>query len=114
MSWRSASAMARSTLRPMRPNPLMATRTVIAIAPGRVSYSRSLHFPKLAQGRRGDRIGCYAKMFIKVFIGRAGAEPGHADKGAVGADDGVPPFAHRGFDADLNLGIADNRAPRRL
>jgi hypothetical protein len=29
MSWRPASTMARSTLRPMRPNPLMATRIVM-------------------------------------------------------------------------------------
>jgi hypothetical protein len=30
MSLRSASAMARNTLRPMRPKPLMATRTDIS------------------------------------------------------------------------------------
>ena len=34
MSLRSASTMARRILRPMRPNPLMATRIVIAVAPG--------------------------------------------------------------------------------
>src|SRR5580698_5279703 len=39
MSWRSASTMARKILRPMRPKPLMATRTDIFFAPGLNSHA---------------------------------------------------------------------------
>ena len=40
-------------------------------------------------------------MLVEVLVGRAGAEAGHADEGAVGADDGVPALPDRGLDADL-------------
>src|SRR5580700_8152594 len=64
ISWRSASTMARRILRPMRPNPLMATRTDIFRSPvfkshaliyaGHPAFSRNL-FNSL--GRRHKRPG---------------------------------------------------------
>ena len=49
-------------------------------------------------------------MLVKVLVGRAGAERGHADEDAVGADDLVPALPHGGFDADAHLGRADDGA----
>ena len=57
----------------------------------------------------GHRFGGNAEMLVKILIRRAGAEAGHADKGAGGADDRVPALANTGFDGDVDLGIADQR-----
>ena len=56
---------------------------------------------KLAQRRFGDLLGGDAEVLVEVLVGRAGAEAGHADEGAVGADDGVPALPDGGLDADL-------------
>src|SRR5262245_49033334 len=92
-SWRPASQAARSTRRPMRPNPLMETFTAIASIPSRYSAEPF--------ARRGDhRLGRDSKV-LEEFVGRrAGAEAGHADEGAVGAKPAFPAHADRGLDAD--------------
>src|SRR5665213_103291 len=139
MSVRPDSAMARSTLRPIRPNPLMATRTVIfrshvsmwsrparasapeirrewpGVKPGHDEENLRLAvllspFAQFAQRGFRDPRGRYTEMAIELLVGPAGAEAGHANEGAVGADDGVPSHPHGGLDADLDRRIADHRA----
>src|ERR1700682_4595899 len=51
MSVRPGSAVARGMLRPMRPNPLMATRTVILVSPQSRSRKGSMSRKKPAAGR---------------------------------------------------------------
>src|SRR3954468_20053802 len=126
MASRSASAMARSTLRPIRPNPLMATRTDIpdsftplyrplSLAECTLIDSRvpaaALSPPQLGERGLGDFLRRDPEMLVEVLGRRARAERGHADKGAVRADDLVPSLPHRGLDRDLDLGGADDFLP---
>src|SRR5262249_51228024 len=120
MSVRPASTMARRTLRPMRPNPLMATRTDILrslcarsrpraamyIAPRtgadkprkRRVWSAFLEF---GQGHVGDPLGGNAEMLVEVLVGGARPERGHADEQAVAADHGVPALPDSRLDRDV-------------
>src|ERR1051325_6043416 len=123
MSLRPLSAMARRTLRPMRPNPLMATRTVIKSLPvvqivmaatGHAEYRSLSLLPKFAQCRVGHPLRRNAEMLVEFLIWRTGAEARHADENPVAADNGVPTLPHGGFDPDIHFGVADDGAPRRL
>src|ERR1044071_6775154 len=88
--------MARSTRRPMRPKPLIATFTAM---------TRSL--PLQTFLGRGDRgIGGDAEMLVEIGPRRRGAEPGHADEAAVGADVVLPPEGARGLDGDAHAARA--------
>src|SRR2546423_1036758 len=104
MSLRLASTMARNTLRPMRPNPLMATRTDMTAL-------RSLASSQFSQCRFRDLLGGDPELLVKVLVGRAGTKRRHADKDGVGADDFIPALAHRGFDADAHRRGADHFLP---
>ena len=80
MSLRPASTAARRTLRPMRPNPLMATRTDISRSPsiaqgrGGTPYVVSA-ISNRAQCRFRHLLGGNAEMLVKLLVRRAGAEP---------------------------------------
>src|SRR5579864_6947750 len=99
ISVRPASTIARRTLRPMRPNPLMATRTDMC--------RLLLGFLQTRQRRLGDFLGGYAEVLVKVYVGCAGPETLHADKSSGGTDDRVPALAHAGFDRDIDFRFAD-------
>src|SRR5216684_7832751 len=134
ISLRPASAMARSTLRPIRPNPLIPTRmdipellwrgapAVLTLIyswrpamtnPEMEKWNRRSPFSKLGQRCFRNFFRRDPEMLEQVLGGRARAEGGHADEFAVGSDDGVPSLADRGLDADPDLGIADDGAPGR-
>src|SRR6516165_3813192 len=104
MSLHPASAAARRMLRPIRPNPLIATRTDITKSPYNflLTCERTLcrlrHF-----------FGANAKMLVKLFEGRTGAEPAHAYKSSIGADDRIPALADAGFNCELDRRRADDR-----
>src|SRR5581483_442210 len=121
--------MARKMLRPMRPKPLMATRTVMTelLSPLCHAGHRARH-PSLrmirwiagprpattiltqsAQCRFRYLFRRNSEMPVKVLIGRAGTEIAHSHKKAIAADDRVPALAHGGFDADAHRGGADDR-----
>src|SRR5581483_1435904 len=102
-SSRPLSAMARKMLRPMRPNPLMATRTLI-------SQSFRLNLRKLRCCRLGHCFRCNAEMAEKVLVWGARPETGHADENTVRTDDGVPPLPHGGLNANVYFRMADHRA----
>src|SRR6185437_741955 len=123
MSVRPDSAMARKTLRPMRPNPLMATRTVMTRsrsfklrwpAAGLAQYRLLSLVPKLAQCRVSHPFRRNAEMLVEFLVGRAGAERRHAYENTARANDGVPALPHGGFDADIDFGVADDGAARRV
>src|SRR6516164_5058661 len=100
MSLRPASTAARRMLRPMRPNPLIATRTDITQSP--------YDFLQTRQRRLCHLLGGNAKMLVKLFVGPTRAKPAQAHKSSVGADNLVPALADAGFDADLYRRIADD------
>src|SRR5205809_5699811 len=86
MSRRPDSTIARSTRRPMRPKPLIATRSAISSLLVMARHLRTIVF--LFQkffGCRHRRIGGDAELGIDVLIRSAGAEAMHADEGACGS-----------------------------
>src|SRR5579883_2684593 len=127
ISLRSASTAARRTLRPMRPNPLMATRTDIfpvSLTLPQVGRSGS---PPPQNGQSGSsRYYVFTTVIIeptpfrppyrrsvrsvvKVLVGRTGAKPGHPDKSSLGSNDAIPALADAGFDRDIELRPANDR-----
>src|SRR5690242_12051414 len=153
ISRRPDSAMARRILRPMRPNPLIATRTAIFLSfhdgcrPGKTTtvalrgilrrtrpvrpggsieyaplvdlFAANLNCPEPLRSLASEAfqscvnsgLGGNPEMLVKVLVGCAGAEGMHADKFAIGANQGVPAPAHRRLDADLDRGVADHGPP---
>src|ERR1700753_1913131 len=97
MSLRLASWRARRTRRPMRPNPLIATRSAMTL------FSLQCFLRGLRRGFGGD-----AEMLVDVLVRRGGAERVHADEDAARSDVTVPAFAHAGFDGDLYCRLADH------
>src|ERR1700741_3235739 len=62
---------------------------------------------QFAQRRLRHLFGGDAEVLVELLVGTAGAEAGHADEGAVGADDGVPTLADAGFHRDIDPRLAD-------
>src|SRR5436305_14490487 len=87
--------MARSTRRPIRPNPLMATFTVIASS----SFVANLEVQPLFDDG-GDRVWRYAEMPVKILVRSGGAKPVHADEDSFGADPSLPTEAAGRLDAE--------------
>src|SRR5215210_7949647 len=101
MSLRPDSTMARRMLRPMRPNPLIATLTVMSESSSQIMRAQHLV---------GDGLGRDPEVPVEVLVGRARPETLHADEEPVGADHGVPAEAHRRLDRDLDRRIANDPA----
>src|SRR3954471_19779304 len=101
MSLRPDSTIARRMLRPMRPNPLIATLTVMSESSSQIVCAQHLV---------GDGFGGDPEVPVEVLVGRARPEALHADEDAIGADHGVPAEAHRRFDRDLDRRIANDPA----
>src|SRR6476469_5312826 len=101
MSLRPDSTMARRMLRPMRPNPLIATLTVMSESSSQIMRAQHLV---------GDGLGRDSEVPVEVLVGRARAETLHADEEAVGADERVPAEAHRRLDRHLDRRIANDPA----
>src|SRR5690606_24618319 len=98
ISLRPDSAMARSTRRPIRPNPLIATRTAIFLSP-----ERELGLFREARLCRSHcRLGGNVEMLVEFRGRRGGAEARHADEGAIKADIAVPAVAYGRLDRDLD------------
>src|ERR1051325_6801899 len=97
MSRRPLSTIARSTSRPMRPNPLIATRNAISLP------------LQCCLGGLGDRFRRDPEMLVHVLVRPAGAEGVHADEPAVGADIAVPTQTHTGLDGDFYRARSQNR-----
>src|SRR5262245_39801034 len=114
MSRRPDSTMARRTLRPIRPNPLMNTRTVmscsfIAARPARGGWRVAGGLAVVALQYRIDHgFGGNSETLVNVLVGRARPEACHADKAAVGADESVPAEAHARLHRDLDGSAADD------
>src|SRR5690606_28907959 len=105
---RSPSTIALRMLRPMRPKPLIATRTAILAVP-----YRELEGKRVLQLRRdgfNNRFGRNAEVVVKRICGRAGAEILHADEAAVVAQKLVPAHGDAGLDGDLGLRVANDLA----
>src|SRR5690606_1659334 len=110
MSLRPDSRIARTILRPIRPNPLMATLT--AMAQLQLSCGASSRpFLQPVQRRLGGALGGNSEMPVQIRIGSAGAEGIHADEDAVAADDRIPALAHARLDADAHARIAEYGRP---
>src|SRR5690606_5837927 len=100
MSLRPLSMMARRTLRPMRPKPLMATRTVMVSLPRSVAVRHGPFGETEAKRARSgvvpgedaldDGLGRDAEMLVQLLVGGTGAEARHTDEDAVGADHRIP------------------------
>src|SRR5215469_11284939 len=100
ISQRPLSTIARSTSRPMRPKPLIATRTILnSLLSGQRLLSR-LH----------DSFRRDVEMSVNIFGGPAGAEGMHADEEAVGTDVTVPALAYRRLDGDFQAIAKDGFA----
>src|SRR5438046_2609798 len=86
MSLRPDSTMARKMLRPMRPKPLIATRTAMSTS-------------VISEPARclGDRLGRDAEMPVKVGGLARAAEAFHADERAARAKPTLPAEARRRF-----------------
>src|SRR5437868_343964 len=89
MSRRPLSTIARSTRRPMRPKPLIATRKAILL-PLQCSLRGICH-----------RFGRDSEMFVYVLVRTAGSEAVHADELAFRTDIAVPALLDTGFDGDF-------------
>src|SRR6266481_689426 len=116
MSLRPDSMMARMTLRPMRPKPLIATRTAM-------SSSVSLPSSSGQTARRlGDRLGRDAEMLVEIRrLGRR-AKTLHADECALGSEPAFPTeagrrlagYAHRAFGAHDLVAICVSLGGKQL
>src|SRR5713101_4848486 len=97
-SLRPDSTMARRTLRPMRPKPLIATRTAMS--------SSVISEPAR---RLGDRLGRDAEMLEKIGGLARAAEALHADERAAHAEPALPAEARGRLagDADRAVGPQD-------
>src|SRR3954469_21412487 len=100
MSLRPDSTMARRMLRPMRPNPLIATLIVM------LNSSEIMRPQHLVR----DRLGRDPEVPVEILVGRARAETLHADEDPVRADERVPAEAHRGLDRDLDRRVTNDLA----
>src|SRR5262249_47061279 len=58
----------------------------------------------------GDRLRGNAKFPVKILVRRARSERCHADKNAVGTDDGIPALPNGGFYTDFHASVADDGA----
>src|SRR5712671_6817831 len=94
MSLRLPSTMARNTLRPMRPNPLIPTRNDISGSYSQTSLALSLTRVQFIHRCFGDCLGGNSKTLVKIFYRGAGPEAFHSDEDAIRADESVPPLAH--------------------
>ena len=90
--------IARSTRRPMRPNPLIATFTAMVALPSRHAFSP--YSPSRLRTAADDGLGGDAEVFVKIFDRCRGAEAGHADEHAVSAQPALPAEPAGGLDAD--------------
>src|SRR4029077_8226907 len=119
MSLRSASAMARRMLRPIRPNPLMATRTVMETLPASLDSKMwmpgtrpdTAHLTQLLYRRCGNRFSGNPEFLVQFLVRRARAERIHSDEDSIGTDNGIPALTNCGFDTDPHLCVADDSAP---
>src|ERR1700685_1248612 len=138
ISLRPDSAIARSTLRPIRPNPLIPTRIAIQLllkgskipcfaarwpVPALFHALKPLTLqciiiPKVpvtllpirALRRSLDhRVGRDPEVRVKVLGRRASAKTEHANKNPVRPDHRVPAEPDRSLDRDLDRGISDDR-----
>src|SRR5687767_11372399 len=100
MSLRPVSMIARNTSRPMRPNPLIATRTVIFL-----SFFPEPRERRIGSGLRGD-----AEMLVQILERRAGAVALHADERAAFAEIALPAHRARSLDGDAHRARYQNRA----
>src|SRR5690606_30149334 len=97
ISVRPDSTMARRMLRPMRPNPLMATRTVMELLleydmpDGRVERRWALLAGKsdlkLGLGRFNNGFGRNTEVLVELVDRAGGTEVGHADEPALVAEE---------------------------
>src|SRR5689334_2129820 len=104
-SSRPLSMAARSTRRPIRPNPLMATFTAMISSlslPVRDYGSAEPFAHGLGDGFRRD-----AEMPEQILGRRRGAEAGHADEDPLRSQPAFPAEADRGLDADAQ-GVAQH------
>src|SRR3954453_20523556 len=97
-SVRLLSIIARSTRRPMRPNPLMATFTamVVFLLPVSRFYAKSA---QALLHRRDNRLRRDAEMLAQALGRGRAAEAAHADEDALRPQPAVPAEADRGLDA---------------
>src|SRR5579883_28561 len=112
-SLRPLSKAARSTWRPIRPNPLIATRTAIVLSSGNFLFAGPGRPPGRCSetflGRGDHRLRGDAEMYIERLVGSGSAEAAHADEDAVGAEIALPAEAHAGLDADAQRALAEHR-----
>src|SRR5689334_6488506 len=92
MSLRPVSMIERSTRRPIRPNPLMATRTAINSILLLHSRERSL----------GCLLRCNPERLIEFLVGRARSEMVNTDENAVRANIALPAERRGRFDGNVN------------
>src|SRR5829696_8558450 len=88
-------------LRPMRPNPLIATLIVMLASSLEIMGSEHLV---------SDRLGRDPEVPVKILVGGARPETLHADEDAVLPDERVPAEAHGGLDRDLDRRITNDPA----
>src|SRR4029079_18342514 len=104
MSLRPASTAARRMLRPMRPNPLIATRTDITKSPCDFLPTRERSLCRFRHFFGGN-----AKMFVELLEKRTGAKTAEAQKSPIRADDRIPALPNAGLNRDLDRRSADDR-----
>src|SRR4051812_43848801 len=97
MSLRPVSTSARRTRRPMRPNPLIATRTAMGLFLLLKPRQRGI-----GGGFRGD-----SEMLVQILRRRAGAKTAHADEGAIGTGIMLPTHRACGLDRDAHRAGAE-------
>src|SRR5688500_19650602 len=107
MSLRPLSTMARKMLRPMRPKPLIATRTAMKGSLGRREKKEG-GFLQLGRDGFNNTFGRDAEVLVERFRRAAGAETVHADEAALVAEDLAPAHFEPGFDRDTGLGLAED------
>src|SRR5712671_5150140 len=119
MSVRFDSAIARRILRPMRPNPLIATLIAMSSPSPRVGRREPrvpawhigyFNASAVATPRRGLGDGFWrnVEIIVNILVGRAGAKTGHADENPIFADDRVPALTDSRFDTDAHGRIAND------
>src|SRR5690606_22266535 len=98
-------------LRPMRPKPLIATRTAIDGSLGGrevCAGARDAASLQLSRYRFNHGLGCNAKVVVEGLCGTAGAKIVHADETAPLPEKLAPTHVDAGFDGNSCLGITDD------
>src|SRR5215217_3353387 len=108
MSLRPLSTMARRMLRPIRPNPLIATFTAIVFTPCAARLFAGASQIMGSQDPLRHRLRRDAEVAVEIPVGRACPEAAHADEDPVRADKRVPAEAHRRLDGNLHGRIAND------